>query len=228
MNRLLQKSCLISGPIAFTLFGIALWPLAGMIPLPHPSASADAVLTMYQSRSLGIRLGMILLMLSSILLAPFFAAITVQMKRMEGEHCPLSYAQLLAGACTIVVFFLSGIVLSAAAFRLERSAEAVSMLHDVGFFLLIIPVFPAVLQCLAVGFAIIGDRRSTPLVPAWAGYASMWLGVLLLPGCAIALFKSGPFAWNGLIAFWVPAVLFGMWANMITYLFCKSVDRLEG
>jgi hypothetical protein len=32
-----------------------------------------------------------------------------------------------------------------------------------------------------------------------------------------ANFKAGPFAWNGLLAFWVPGGLFSIWFYVVAY-----------
>jgi hypothetical protein len=49
--------------------------------------------------------------------------------------------------------------------------------------------------------------------------------VLLLPGFAVGLFKVGPFAWNGVIAFWVPAVVFGIWFNLMIFAMLKAIKQ---
>ena len=49
----------------------------------------------------------------------------------------------------------------------------------------------------------------------------------LLPPQQTICFKIGPFAWNGLIAFWLAFSVFGMWFPMAFYLLRKAVLRLE-
>jgi hypothetical protein len=36
-------------------------------------------------------------------------------------------------------------------------------------------------------------------------------------------FKTGPFAWNGLFAFWVPLSVFCGWFIMVFYLIRRSI-----
>jgi hypothetical protein len=36
-------------------------------------------------------------------------------------------------------------------------------------------------------------------------------------------FKTGPFAWNGLFAFWVPLTIFCGWFMLLAYLMRRSI-----
>lgn len=42
-----------------------------------------------------------------------------------------------------------------------------------------------------------------------AGFLNIWIALLFMPAAIMSFFKSGPFAWNGLLSFWVPATVFG-------------------
>ena len=43
----------------------------------------------------------------------------------------------------------------------------------------------------------------------------------------IFFFKTGPLAWNGLIAFYLAFLVFAMWFPVAFYLLRKAVLRLE-
>jgi hypothetical protein len=73
------------------------------------------------------------------------------------------------------------------------------------------PSLPGTVQMLASAIPVLADRNPDPIFPRWVGYANIWTAILATPGCLITLFKSGPFAWNGAIAFWVAAIAFGIW-----------------
>lgn len=46
------------------------------------------------------------------------------------------------------------------------------------------------------------------MFPRWVGYANLWIAILYLPELLVFFFTTGPFAWDWLIGFWIPAVLF--------------------
>ena len=104
-------------------------------------------------------------------------------------------------------------------------SAVVSALSDIAFLLFVMPAVPAFVQKLLTGFVILGDRRAQPILPRWLGYMNLWTGVLLLPGLAIGLFKTGPFAWNGALAFWLPAVVFGIWFNLMIVAMLGAIKR---
>ena len=65
------------------LFGIG-FLIAGFIPPPSPDDSAQQIAAMYSEDPTAIRIGLIFTLISSALLGPYFAVLTVQMQRMEG------------------------------------------------------------------------------------------------------------------------------------------------
>ncbi len=216
----------MSGPLGFLVSGIALWPLAGFLPPLDPSASAQDIAAIYAGNSVGIRLGMIGLLMGASLFVPFWAAISIQMKRMEGEFAPLALTQALAGLMVAIFFAFPTFMFSVAAFRPERSPELIQAFNDFGWMVLVMPGIPATIQTLAFGFAILNDRNpKDPVLPRWAGFFSIWVAILFIPASLAILFKTGPFAWNGILSFWIPAVLVGLWANIMAMLLIKAVKR---
>jgi hypothetical protein len=220
-----QRMCTLSGPLAFVAVGVGIWPVAHFLPPLLPSASAEDIAAIYRANPDGIRLGAILFMVGASLFIPFFTQFSVLMKRMEGENTPLALTQAIGAAVVVTLFFLPGIMFSLAAFRPERPAEMLQLVNDLGWLLLVIPVMPAFVQTMAIGLAILSDEKPVPVMPRWTGYFSIWLAVLFLPGCLAAMFKSGPFAWNGLLAFWLPVGMFGFWAVTMTFPMLKAISQ---
>jgi hypothetical protein len=225
VNHRSQQLCIWSGPVGFTLFGIGFWPLAHFLPPPSPALSASEIAAIYAHNTLGIRLGCILVMLAASLFIPFFAVISVFMKRIEGTTAPYAYTQAIAAALVIACFFLGPMVMSMAAFRPERAPELTQMLNDIAWFLTASPGALATVQTIVIGLAVLADNRITPIFPRWAGYMSLWVAVLYLPAGLCVMFKTGPFAWDGILAFWIPAVLVGSWANVFAMLMAKSLKQ---
>jgi hypothetical protein len=101
----------------------------------------------------------------------------------------------------------------------------IQTLSDFGFIIFIGPALPGALQMLTVAFAVLGDRNAEPVFPRWVGYFNVWTAILAMPGCLVTLFKSGPFAWNGVLAFWVAAIAFGLWVNVNFWAARRAVLR---
>jgi hypothetical protein len=65
------------------------------------------------------------------------------------------------------------------------------------------------------------------VLPRWAGYLNIWTVPLLFPGFAVYVFRSGPLAWNGIFAWWVPVGVFSGWFVVMIALMFRAV-REEG
>lgn len=215
MNRSL-KMCIWSGPIGFGFFGLGLIFLVKMLPPPSPSLGVQEVAHLYQSNRLGIGLGSIVLMFAASMFAPFFAAVSVFMQRMERPgSAPYTWTQIVGATVVVAFFFLGSMLLAITAYRPDRPAELTYLMNDLTWILYILPSPPAVFQTLAIGFAILSDPNK--LLPRWVGYFSIWTAVIFVAPPLGVLFKSGPFAWNGVISFWIGAGIVGIWANVMAF-----------
>jgi hypothetical protein len=227
MNATAQRLCVWCGPAMIALWGIGLGLVAGMIPLPDPQDSPDEVARMFAEDRNSIRVGLLIVCFGSALLTPFVVAISVQLKRIEGRHTPLASTQLALGALLSLEFIFPIMLMQVAAFRDGRSAEAIQTLNDVAWLLFIGVVMTAVLEIIIIGMAILRDGRDVPIFPRWAGYFNIWVALLLSPGSLCVFFKDGPFAWNGIFCWWVPATVFGIWFAVMTYLLLKAIGLQE-
>jgi hypothetical protein len=112
-----------------------------------------------------------------------------------------------------------------ASFRPERTPELTMLVNDLSYVMLILPWPPILGQLGAIAVAVLNDRRAEPVWPRWVAYYSIWVGVLLLPASLIIFFKTGPFAWTGIVGFWIPAAVFGTWYLVMTKLLLKAVGQ---
>lgn len=219
-----ERICIWAGVVGFFVSVIGIVPLAQFLPPPSPALDAEAIAAIYQSNTLGIRLGCGILMFAPAFYLMFFSAISLQMRRMEGpDNQALSLVQIVGATLAVAAFFFGAMLFTIAAFRPERSPEITQMLNDFGWIMFVTPVAPAMPQTLGIGFAILGDKSPTPIMPRWMGYATIWLAIIFMPGALAMMFKTGPFAWDGILAFWIPFSVFGLWIFVMVYLMLKSL-----
>jgi hypothetical protein len=225
MSRRIQTFCAWCGP-AFVVFLFGGWGLlGGFIPLIPPSDTAAEVAVRYSESPNLHRTGLIIGMIGVFLTIPFFLAISMQMKRTELRTPILSILQFASGVIVTVVLMIPMLLFVGGAFRPERSADLTQFADDLSYVMLILPWPPIIGQLGAIAVAALTDRRRVPVFPRWVGYYNLWVGVLLLPASMIIYFKAGPFAWNGLIGFWIPAAVFGTWYLVMTALVLRAIKQ---
>ena len=224
MNRNSQLLAVWSGPLFCLLFAIGLVALAQFIPPPTAHDTLAQIVALYGRHTDRLRAGLVLMLIAAAFFAPWSAVITVQLKRIEGRYSPMAYTQLVCGAVNVMVILFPVIVMIVAAFRPYRHPELTQTLNDLAWIPFVM-VFSAVLvQALAIGIAIIngGDQD---VMPRWAAYFNFWIAVLLFPAVLIPFFKTGPFAWQGALEFWLAAAVFFGWIVVMTVVVHGSVTR---
>ena len=98
-------------------------------------------------------------------------------------------------------------------------------LNDVFWFIFVGLVGPLITQVVILAFVVLFvEKRAVPSFPRWFGYFNIWYAILGVPGCAIYLFKTGPLAWNGIFAFWIPLTVFTIWQVVASVMLAKAVD----
>jgi hypothetical protein len=203
-----------------------LW-LAGFVPPPPPTASAEQIVHIYQHHAVAIRAGMVITMFGAVMAMPLGATVAYFISRIEGFFGPLSILQVMGAVGMAVLTFYPPMWWLISIYRPERSAELTQTLSDAGWLQWVGGLtiyYPTVIVIAVASFL---DKSPEPVFPRWFGYANLWLVILLLPGQMIFFFKTGPLAWNGLIAFYLAFLVFAMWFPVAFCLLRKAVLRLE-
>ncbi len=225
MNAKTQIFCAGCGIAFVILLTIGWWVIAGFIPAPSPALGANEIAEIYRSNTGMIRFGAMLSMTSMALTIPFIAVIAIQMRRTEGEFPVLTYTQLVAGAATLMPLLLPTLIWNIAAFRPERDPQLTLLLNDFAWIIFIMTFSPFFVQLASIGMAIVSDRHEKPVFARWIGYFNLWVAILFIPGALITFFKTGPFAWNGLLAFWMPLTVFFGWYLVMFFALLKAIRQ---
>lgn len=211
------------GMVGGTLIAVGLFALMGFLPAPRPSASAAEIAAYFRTNSTSIILGAMLLIAAFPLLVPFYAVISEHIRRMDGQGSVLARSQFGLGVLAVGVPGVIGSVSwMVAAFRPERSDETIQLLNDFSWILIFSVVVAGLLQVFMLGIAIFNDKSASPIFPRWFGWFNLWIGVAFLPGGLLGLFKTGPFAWNGLFCYWLGLAAFGLWFSVTAVLLLKA------
>jgi hypothetical protein len=81
-GRTVLRACAWSGIACVVLLLTGFWGLAGFIPPPSPSASAHEIAELFRDDKDRIRAGMIVSVFGCALMAPWFAGLSVHLKRI--------------------------------------------------------------------------------------------------------------------------------------------------
>ena len=202
------------------------WWMAGFVPPLQPTATASEVVAYYQQHALGIRAGMVVTMFGALMYMPLGATLAYFISRIEGYFGPLSMLQIMGSVGTAVLTFYPPMWWLIASFRPDRPEALTLMLSDAGWLQWVGGLtlyYPTIITVAVAAFI---DKSPQPVFPRWFGYANLWLVLLLLPGQMIFFFKTGPFAWNGLIAFYLAFIVFAAWFPLAFYILRKAVTKL--
>lgn len=196
--------------------------MIGLLPPMSPTRTAAEVAHFWSTNTGLKRLGLVIMLAAAGLQAPLGALIAVRIKQMEGRYSALAYVQLIASALSVVAILMPTFAFAAASYRPERDPEITQALNDLGWLPFVMNWPAATIQCLAIGFAIFGARHE--VWPRWFAYWNMWCAFIFAAGGLVVMFKDGVFAWNGLLAFWLVAVFFGVWFLVMTWQLLATVS----
>jgi nitric oxide reductase NorE protein len=113
-----------------------------------------------------------------------------------------------------------------ATFRPDRDPHILALLYDMGLLTFVGSLGCFATQYLILAIAILLDRRK--VFPNWFAYVSIWQVVTEVLAAPVFIFKSGPFAWNGVISFWEGTALFGVYIGCLIMLLRKTIQSPDG
>jgi len=203
-------------PAWYAVFGVIICLLTRVTPPPRPDVTAADKVAFFTQHHLTIQIGFTLLLILLGGAAMTNGLVGYQMKRMSvGSVFAYGYiggmsVGALPGFLLVTVCFLT------AAFRPDRNPALISLLYDLGMLSYngSLGCFTAAYLVLAV--AILYDKNQ--IFPKWFAYVSIWQNITEVIATQMFVFASGPFAWNGSIAFWLAVVVFSVWLGALIVL----------
>ena len=217
INNKLQIFGAWCGVYYLVILGIGFWFFPDFIPPHVPAAGSAEIAAIFQADFFKIRIGMVINMFGALIIMPFSLAIAMEIKQVEGGTGMLTMWQLMGGLSTAILTFYPAMWWLLASYRPDRAPELIQLINDAAW-LQFIGGLSIFLPCfITVAIASFMDKREQPVFPRWIGYVSIWSCVLFLPGQLIFFFHGGPFAWNGILGFWVPITAIMAWFFLMTY-----------
>lgn len=208
--------------------------IVGFLGLAHfydPAAahlSAEQLDAFYAERALSVEIGMSIFCVATAFLAVFSVQLGISLWRIEGRSPLMSAAQVLGGFGVVMLVFISCCLWIGAAYRAGDSSPDVTVaLNDAAWFGFLVGWVMLSLQMLATAAITLHDRREQPLVPRWVSWASVVGAVLLVTANGCAVTKTGPFAWDGVLGYYIPMAIWGTWLDGHAWLVRREIRRLQ-
>lgn len=214
------------GPVFLAAFIVCFMVLGMNLPTPpSPTLDAQAIAGRISGNLGSLRLGWILGMVFIALYMPWSAQISAHMARIEQHSRTMTYMQLIGGALTVFVVSFAILCWSIATFRPDRPPEIQQMLTDFGWLSLETQWALTTVQMWAMAFIGLADKNTPPLWPKWVCWLSIWCGASFAPASLTQYLKTGPFAWDGLLSFYIPYAAWLVWCLTISVYMVRDVKR---
>jgi len=220
-----QRICLWLTVVFGVLLAIAFSLFPGFFPPMSPTMSAQEVADFYRANVGRIRTSMIALNILGITLIPFFMLIVGLMKRMANSSAAFAYSYFSAAVSGATLFALANLAWLIAAFRPDRDPQLIQLLNDFAWFAFVTPVGMIMAQNLCLALGIYLDDRTKPVFPRWIGHFNIVTALLMAPSAFAMMFKTGPLAWDGFLAFWLRFGTFALYLLVMLVVAWLAVDQ---
>lgn len=207
-SRRALLACAWCGPLAVVV-SFAGWLISGVLPFPLGADSTTAEVVEFYSGGAHVPMGIALASIGVSLVIPLNAAIAYIMRRAETGQPILALVQLVSGSVTAVLLLVPMLIMASAGFRPDRPSELTVLLNDTAWLLFITPVGPFVIQNVAIAVVILTSKAT--VLPRWLGFLNLWAGFTFTFDVIAYAFQEGPFAWHGLLIFWLALTAYAIW-----------------
>ena len=117
----------------------------------------------------------------------------------------------------------AAIFLTVGAMRPDRDPALTSWLYDGAFLTFVGTMGVFLIGTLVWMVAILIDKNK--VFPKWFGYLNLCNAMTEIVAAPVWIFKEGPFAWNGLVAFWIATMVCVVYTGMFITLLMQMIKR---
>lgn len=209
--------------VFYNVFGVCFFGLTRTQPPPPAWWDAARVVQWFDRMHAGLLMGFAIIFLIGAFSVASTALIAYSMRRMSVSPA-FAYAYLILYSLAAVPgMLLTCISLVVGALRPDRDPRLISLLYDFGFL-----SFSGTMGVFLVGsvvwaVAILLDRNR--VLPKWFGYLNVCNALTEVVVATCWILKSGPFAWNGVISFYINMVVFAAYTGVFITLLQRMILR---
>ena len=207
----------------YSLYTVVFFIITRTQPPGKPWYTPHQVVGWFASRHEGLLIGFALIFILGGLSATSIALITYSIRRMSVSRA-FAYSYLIIYAVSAVPGFLFiCVAMTVGAFRPGRNPEILRWLYDLGFL-----SFSGTMGVFLIGsliwmVAILLDKNR--VFPVWFAYLNLCNGLTEVVVAPSWIFHAGVFAWNGVIAWWINVVVFGLYTGAFIFLLRNMILR---
>jgi hypothetical protein len=207
----------------YTLYAVVFFLFTHIQPPGQPWYTASESAAWFHRHHDGLQLGLALIFILGGLSATSISLITYSIRRMSVSRA-FSYSYLIIYSVSAVPGFLFiCIALTAGTMRPERDPHLQQWLYQLGFLSFSGTMGVFLIGSLVWMTAILLDTNR--VFPKWFGYLNLCNALTEVVVAPSWIFHRGVFPWNGLIAWWVDVVVFGLYTGVFITLLRNMIRR---
>ncbi len=222
------RFCAWMGPVFMGVF-IVFWGMMGHnIPPWSGDAPAADVANWFRAEANTIRLGMVVAMTFAVCYAVWGLAIGRVMGHIVAKDSILVDLQVWGAGLTVVPVLVSTSFWLTGSYRPDALPDNIlQMLYDMAWLLIDLAYAVTSVQMFALGVGILKDKRANPLIPKWFAWYGIWVGFMFVAECLMPFFKSGAFARQGVLNFWIEFMIWFVWVPTLSFFALRAINRIE-
>jgi hypothetical protein len=196
-----------------------------ILPAPADLGLQGTKVWFSETHHWGVLIGCSIFYVAAGILTPGSVAFGLMLSKIEGRRPLWSITTAVCGVFISLIIFFNCCAWMVAAYRPQTAPDVIQSWYDWAWFAFLLGWIYLALEMVATGAVEMMDDRAEPMVPRWFSYATFLGAFCLLGAAGPAFFQSGPFAYHGLLAFYLPVVIWAAYLMMTSWFMIRSVNR---
>lgn len=196
-----------------------------IMPAPADLGMEETKAWFFEHR-MGVIVGCSIFYIAACFMVPGTAMYGLMLAKVEGKRPVWAITTFVTGQMISFIIFMNCCGWIACAYR-DFGADVIQIMYDFMWFGFLLGWGYLVTEMLACSFAELADKREKPMFPRWWSWAMIAACFLVAPAAGPAFFQSGPFAYHGILGFYVPLTVWGIYLVGTSIFMYKEVLREE-
>lgn len=207
----------------YNLYTVVFFVITRTQPPGKPWLDAHQAAGWFEQHHEQFLVGFALIFAFGGLSATSISLITYSIRRMSVSRA-FAYSYLIIYSVSAVPGFLfMCVAITTGAFRLDRAPEEQQWLYQLGFLSFSGTMGVFLIGSLVWMVAILLDGNR--VLPKWFGYLNLCNALTEVVVAPSWIFHRGPFAWNGVVAWWINVFVFGAYTGAFITLLRSMIIR---